>query len=214
MDRLDASRLTWRLYSPGLSSGAYGWAVCPTFADCLYTHQHTDQVANSAFITDAAGGTLPNFSVLTPDGKHSQHNGFSMKTGDNWIGQAVSAVENGPDWDSTAIFITWDDCGCFYDHVAPPARLGIREPMVIVSPYAKAGYTDSTPASFSSMLAFTEHTFGLTALGAADAGAYDYANSFDYSQIPLAAVAVHQHPISRAERRYIATHDAGKVGDT
>jgi phospholipase C len=129
-----------------------------------------------------------------------------MRLGDNWIGQAVSAIENGPDWRSTAIFITYDDCGCFYDHVAPPAGRGIRVPMVIVSPYARAGFTDSTTATFSGMLAYIEHTFGLAALASADAAAYDFRNAFDYSQSPLPPIPLGRTPVPRAELRRIAAH--------
>ena len=57
-------------------------------------------------------------------------NRVSMLKGDNWIGDMVSAIMNGPDWSSTAIFITYDECGCFYDHVPPPPGRGLRIPMV------------------------------------------------------------------------------------
>src|SRR2546422_4724334 len=107
-----------------------------------------------------------------------------MLKGDNRIGQAVSAIMTSPQWSSTAIFITYDDCGCFYDHVPPPAGLGIRVPMVIVSPYAIPGSTDSADASVASMLAFTEHMFGLAPLTSEDANAYDYSNSFGFLQSP------------------------------
>ena len=112
-----------------------------------------------------------------------------------------SAIENGPDWDSTAIFITYDDCGCFYDHVAPGlnpdgTQEGTRIPMVIVSPYARAGFTDSTHATFASILAYVEQTFGLTPLGINDAEAYPYTNAFDYSQTPLAGIAMRKELIS------------------
>jgi phospholipase C len=126
-----------------------------------------------------------------------------MVAGDNWIGQVVTALEKGPEWNSTAIFITYDDCGCFYDHVPPPTnpdgtRQGIRVPMVIVSPYARAGFTDSTPASFASILRFTEQTFGLPALSKNDAGAYDFAASFDYAQRPLQGPALSDHSVPAA----------------
>lgn len=104
-----------------------------------------------------------------------------MAVGDNWIGSVVSAIQHGADWPSTAIFITYDDCGCFYDHVPPPnGKLGVRLPMVIVSPYAKPAFTDSNDVGFVGMLAFVEHNFGQPALAADDAAAYDYAESFDY----------------------------------
>jgi phospholipase C len=208
MDRLDASPagLTWKLYTNN-----YIWAVCPTFADCLYTSQKANMVSPNRFVTDAQTGNLPSFSVLLPSGgasgSTSQHNGTSMTLGDNWIAQAISAVENGPDWSSTAIFITYDDNGGFYDHVPPPfAGAGIRVPMAIVSPYAKAGFTDSTPATFVSMLAYTEHIFGLPPLGGTDSTAYDYANAFDYTQKPLKGVQLAPHPISAAEQQYLTAH--------
>src|SRR4051794_9783709 len=88
-----------------------------------------------------------------------------------------------------AIFITYDDCGCFYDHVRPPKGLGIRNPMVIVSPWAKHRGTDSNVAVQPySMLAFTVHTFGLKRLTPFVTRAYDYADSFDFSQQPLGGV--------------------------
>src|SRR5262249_7179915 len=108
-----------------------------------------------------------------------------------------------PDWASTAVFITYDDCGCFYDHVPPPEGLGIRVPMVIASPYAKPGFTDSNVASFSSMLAFTEHVFGLSPLSARDAGAYDFADSFDFGNARMAKTNLSRHRLSQRERRYL-----------
>ena len=125
-----------------------------------------------------------------------------MAVGDNWIGQVVSAIQSGPDWASTAIFITYDDCGCFYDHVPPPnSEWGIRVPMVIVSPYARAGYTDSNDATYASMLAFAEGTLGLTPLNNTDATAYNYSNAFDYTQPPLLApLRPTDTHISRRER--------------
>src|SRR3954463_772260 len=86
---------------------------------------------SSQVITDGQAGTLPNLSLVIPCCGNSQHNGDeSTLQGDNWIGQVVSAVMHGPQWRSTAIFITYDDCGCFYDHVLPPAGQGVRVPMV------------------------------------------------------------------------------------
>ena len=207
-DRLDAVGLSWKIYGGvGGPGDGWGWTICPTFYECLGSSQRNNLVDASSVVTDAAAGNLPNFSIVTPTESKSQHNTVSMAVGDNWIGQVVSAVENGPNWSSTAIFITYDDCGCFYDHVPPPqAGWGIRVPMVIVSPYVKAGSTDSTPATYSSMLAYTEHVFDLAPLGSADQNAYDYSDSFDYSQTPLAAATMVHTYVSAAERAYIAAH--------
>ncbi len=186
MDRLDAAQLPWKLYTPPSSSASYNWAICPSFAECLDTSQagRMSKVAN--VLKDASAGHLPAFSVVSPEIVVSQHNTTSMAAGDNWIGQVVGAIENGPDWSSTAIFITYDDCGCFYDHVSPPAGEGIRAPMVIVSPYAKPAFTDSTSGDVvGSILAFVEHNFGLAPLTTVDQNAYDFSNAFNFAQVPL-----------------------------
>jgi phospholipase C len=210
MDRLSTTGRSWRIYSAG---GGYSWAICPTFAECLYTGQHRFQVPNHQVVSDARDGTLPNWSVVIPSGGVSQHNATSMVRGDDWIGKVVGAIEDGPEWSSTAIFITYDDCGCFYDHVPPPADLGIRVPMVIVSPYAKAHTTDSTTASMASILAFTEHTFGLRPLTSSDANAYDYRNAFDYNHGPARAVQMTHRRLPAHERRYLRRHPPPS-GDT
>jgi len=185
-------------------------------------------VPNSDVFTDAQNGTLPPVSFVTPISTYSEHQPASVSAGDNWVGSVVSAIMASPDWSSTAIFLTWDDCGCFYDHVNPlqyNSEWGVRVPMIIMSPYARAGYTDSSPATFVSMLAFVEHTFGLPPLNPCatvgkkdrtctdDANAYDYSNAFDFTQDPLAPVAMTRTSVSSAEQRWIAAHpDAGDQG--
>jgi phospholipase C len=128
-----------------------------------------------------------------------------MVRGDNYIGNLVSAVERSPAYASTAIFITYDDCGCFYDHVTPPAGLGLRDPMVIISPWVKSGYTDSTVAVQPySMLAFVQHTFGLKPLTMKVNRAYDYAHAFDFQQHPIAPVSMGHTTIPARERARLA----------
>lgn len=200
MDRLHAAGLSWRIYgqpTPPKSAHpiakGYGWDICPSFAECLYTKQNANNVPSSTFVNVAKAGKLPNFAVVTPGGKDaafSQHNGFSMTAGDDWLGQVASAVMNGPEWRSTVLFITWDDCGCFYDQVRPGVNpdgtpQGPRTPLVIVSPFAKRGYTDRTATTFAGILAYVEHTFGLSPLGVNDAHAYAFGNAFNYRQAPL-----------------------------
>lgn len=207
MDRLDHADLSWKLYAegPGEGGGGYLWAICPNYAKCLYTPRRQNQVDRKDIIDDGRAGTLPNFSVVIPNVAVSQHNDNSMKAGDNWIGSVVSSIQNGPDWRSTAIFILYDDCGCFYDHVPPPPGLGIRTPMVIVSPWARPGFVDSNDASIASMLAFTEHTFDLNPLSDRDGLAYDYSDAFDYTQTPLAPAPMTHSKLS-PHQRWIVRH--------
>jgi len=228
-DRLDSAGLSWRIYGgtgATIGGSAYGWTICPTFWECLGGPQRKDLVSNLNFVPAARDGTLPSFSILAPDGKYSEHQPESIGLGDAWLGRMVSAVENGPDWSSTAIFITWDDCGCFYDHVNPlqySTQWGIRVPMIIVSPWARAGFTDSNPATFASLLTFTERVFGLQPLhpcatvrgpgractddlvGAGGRPAYNYMDAFDFSQKPLDPVPL--RPFVR-----LAPREARKLG--
>lgn len=199
-----------------VGTGAYSWTFCAYFADCLYTSQRSAVLREpTQFIADAQSGDLPAISFLMPGSATvgspagtSQHNNKSMMMGDNRIGQVVSAVQNNPAlWASTAILIAYDDCGCFYDHVPPPSSdLGVRVPMVLVSPYAKPGFTDHNTATFASILAFAEHTFGLAPLNSTDASAYDYADSFDFTQVALAPAKLTQHAVPASSIRWVATH--------
>jgi phospholipase C len=212
MDRLEVAGLSWRIYGAGQFSKpydrGYAWTICPTFADCLYSDQSRNLVDFRKVLTAGRAGRLPALSIVVPYVPYSQHNGTSMMKGDNWIAQVVNAIGAGPDWQSTVIFITYDDCGCFYDHVSPPAgtNLGIRIPMVIVSPYAKRAYTDSSVASFASMLAYTEHLFGLQSLTIADRTAYDYRNSFDYRMLPRRFRPLTLHDVPPRSVRYVMRH--------
>jgi phospholipase C len=217
-DRLDGAGLSWRIYAGGTAGTdtiPYGWAICPSFYECLGSSQHANVALTARVVADASSGNLPSFSIVTPTLDVSQHNFYSMARGDNWIGDVVTAIEHGPDWDSTAVFIVYDDCGCFYDHVNPlqfDPTWGIRLPVVTVSPYAKSGYTDSTPATLASFLAYTEHVFALPSLGAADAIAYDFANSFDYTQrlgkpVPMTHTAIPRGEQLRIAARRPPVHD-------
>jgi len=211
MDRLAAAGLSWRIFGAAAKPArGYGiWDICPSFAECLDTGQRADLVPDAQFITDATKGTLPAFSVVTPGGpdfRNACHNTMSMTACDNWAGQLAAAVMNGPDWSSTAVFITFDDCGCFYDQVPPPLDPagtweGPREPLIIVSPYARPAYTDTTATTFAGILAYTEHNYGLAPLGVNDAKAYDFANAFNYSQPPRKPIRMVQQPLPASANR-------------
>jgi phospholipase C len=219
MDELNSAGLSWHIYggtcshekvnAEGLktcTSGPFGyyWSICPTFAECLYA-QPGGLVSSKHFVSDASSGRLPAFTILTPpNGADSWHNGFSVTSSDNWLGEQVAALMHGPDWRSTAMFVTWDDCGCFYDQASPGfnadgSRQGPRAPLLIVSPYAKPGYTDTTPATFASILAYTEQTFGLSPLTVNDASAYPFSNAFNYHQAPLTAVRMVTRPVPKSD---------------
>jgi phospholipase C len=208
MERVEGARLSWHIYQGAASHkpADNNFSICTYFYWCYRNRfKTTYDSSTDDFISAAQSGRLPNVSFILPDDGLSQHNNTSMSKGDNYIGQMVSAAENGPEWGSTAVFITYDDCGCFYDHVPPPNGLGFRNPMVIVSPYAKPVYTDSTTAVQPySMLAFIQHDFGLASLTPAVDAAYDYMGSFDFTQTPLAGPAMVHTNIPKSERVRLA----------
>jgi phospholipase C len=209
MDSLDQAGLSWRIYgqpTPSKQNG-YVWDICPSIAQCLDTSQHNNNVPSTQFTSDASSGNLPAFSIVTPGGPdsfNSEHNGFSMTAGDNWLGSVASSIMNGPDWNSTVLFISWDDCGCFYDQVPPGmnpdgSAQGPRVPLVIVSPFARHAFTDNTPATFASILAFTERNFGLQPLSENDARAYAFQNAFNFGQRPLSGVHMVNRPVPKSD---------------
>ena len=112
------------------------------------------------------------------------------------MASVVNAIGSSPYWANTAIIITWDDWGGWYDHVAPKVvndgvswgsgyTYGFRVPIVVVSPYAKAAYISHTTHDFGSILKFIESTYSLPTLGYADAAADDLSDCFDLTQSPI-----------------------------
>jgi phospholipase C len=221
-DELDEAGLSWKIYGAAQSRNVgYMWSICPSVAECLYTAQRRQLVDASQFITDARKGLLPAFSVVTGGSAErsiaasSCHNKLSMTACDNYVGRLVSAVEDGKDWSSTAIFLTWDDCGCFYDQVAPPTlnpdgtQEGPRLPLIIISPYARPGYTDTTPATTAGILTYVEQNFNLSPLSANDLGAYDFSDAFNYAQTPLRPASLSARPLPASARRIAVSSVAG-----
>ncbi|HXC80830.1 MAG TPA: alkaline phosphatase family protein [Trebonia sp.] len=120
------------------------------------------------FSTDCANNTLAQVSFITEAPPYDEHPVANIQTGMQMIQSIITAVQQSPAWASTAVLLTYDEAGGFFDHVAPPQLdaygPGIRVPMLIVSPYAKAGYVDTTVSDHSSVLKFIESTFGLPTL--------------------------------------------------
>ena len=136
---------------------------------------HTDQlVGTGQFIADAAAGTLPDFSFVRPGYGYSEEPPEDTSLGDSWLGQLVLALMNGPDWSSTAIFVTYDEGGGFWDHVSPPqvdpSGYGTRTPMVVISPYTRPQLISQTTTNLS-VLSFMQALWHLPALGTANAHA-------------------------------------------
>jgi phospholipase C len=139
------------------------WNPLPEFADVHQDHQLGNIVPDTKFFRDAYAGRLPAVSWLIPSGDNSEHAPGRISTGQDHVTRAINAIMSGKDWDSTAIFLAWDDWGGFYDHVKPPRvdgqGYGLRVPGLVISPYARKGFIDHQVLSFDAYLKFIEDDF-------------------------------------------------------
>ncbi len=189
------------------------WNPLPQFD----TVKQDGQLANiqdiGNFSTAAKKGTLPAVSWVTPNGKDSEHPPALVSTGQAYVTGLINDVMQGPDWNSTAIFLSWDDWGGFYDHVQPPHvdenGYGLRVPGLVISPYTRQGYIDKQTLSFDAYLKFIEDDFlSGSRIDPKTDGRPDprpdvrenasilgnLQNDFDFSQSPRSPVVLSQHP--------------------
>ena len=189
------------------------WNPLPWFDTVQEDGQLDDVQPVSSFVDQAETGTLPQVSWVVPSERVSEHPPAEVSAGQSYVTRLVDAVMSGPDWDSTAIFLAWDDWGGFYDHVAPPQvdseGYGLRVPGIVISPYAKAGYVDHQTLSFDAYDKFIEDVFlGGQRLDPATDGRPDprpdvredepvlgdLGNDFDFSQPPRPPLLLPIHP--------------------
>ncbi len=185
--------VSWKYYAPPQDTPGYQWSAY----DAIYDIRNTEEwgkhvVAPSAFEADVASGNLPAVSWLVPSSITSEHPPYVACDGENWTVQKINAIMNNPTlWATTAIIVTWDDFGGFYDHVAPPVgpnpqiQYGFRVPALIISPYAKPHFVDHEFYTFTSLLSFAEKVFNLPPINAVDASSTALLNAFDWAQAPL-----------------------------
>jgi phospholipase C len=189
------------------------WNPLPGFADVHADGQLGNVQAISSFTSAAAAGTLPAVSWVVPNGKDSEHPPALISTGQSYVTNLINTVMQGPDWPSTAIFLTWDDWGGFFDHVVPPTvdqnGYGLRVPGLVISPYARVGFIDHQVLSFDAYLKFIEDDFlggarlDPTTDGRPDSrpdvrenapGLGDLTADFDFGQPPRPPVVLPVHP--------------------
>lgn len=209
-DELQRRGLTWRYYAPKLSSAAqwrrfmtthsgdegqgpdFGqlWTAYDAVAHDRYGPSWSENVVSPPvrFLSDIQAGRLSNVTWIVPDWKNSDHSFSQSKTGPSWVTALVNAIGQSKFWPNTVIFVMWDDSGGWYDHVPPPQvdydGLGVRVPLIIISPYSKSHYVSHVRYEFGSVLQFAESIFNLPALAASDARANPMWDCFDFSQQP------------------------------
>jgi phospholipase C len=139
------------------------WNPLPGFDTVKQDKQLDNVQIVDKYFTAAKNGTLPAVSWIVPNDPVSEHPPAKVSAGQAYVTHLINAAMEGPDWDSTAIFLAWDDWGGFYDHVVPPHidqnGYGLRVPGLVISPYARRGYIDHQTLSFDAYLKFIEDDF-------------------------------------------------------
>ena len=188
-DLLDAKGVTWRYYAPMSTDAFYELSAYQAIRHIRYGEDWKTKIISpqNRVLTDIAAGELAQVTWIVPDFAHSDHPGSGTE-GPDWVASIVNAIGNSPYWNSTAIFVSWDDWGGWYDHVDPPKvdamGPGFRVPLLVISPYAKHAYVSHEFHSASGFNTFIEWNYGLPSLGMRDALLEGYADCFDWKQKP------------------------------
>jgi phospholipase C len=195
--------VTWKFYGSTLPPGiGEVWSMFDAVKHIRMGKAWSNNIVDySGFDGDVDSGKLPNIAFLIDQDLNSEHPPLNICTGENWTVGHLNHVMQSPLWKSTAIILTWDDFGGFYDHVAPPMQygcdgqapygLGFRLPLIIISPYARPKTVYTRVANHASVPKFVEAVFGLPSLASQDPAAQDGPDTddltfaFDWTQTPL-----------------------------
>jgi len=193
-DELEDAEVPWAYYAAppvpwdDAPHSGYIWSAYAAIEHFRNDPQEWDQHVFPVqhVVKDIEENRLPPVTWITPQFAYSEHPEYSFCAGENWSTRVIDAIMRSPMWKDTAIFLTWDDWGGFYDHVPPPQidkfGLGIRVPFLLISPYAKQGLIDHKHAEFSSVLRFIENNWTLPQLTKRDRQATDLSYDFDFTR--------------------------------
>ncbi|MDQ6932724.1 MAG: hypothetical protein M3160_06070, partial [Candidatus Eremiobacteraeota bacterium] len=192
---MDTAKVSWKYYAPAVTQtaqpgdqGGRVWSAFDAVSPIRYGIDWANDVISpeTKVLNDISAGTLPAVSWVIPDFANSDHPESASNTGPSWVSSIVNSVGQSTYWNSTAIVVLWDEWGGWYDHVPPPqldyAGLGMRIPMIVISPYARSHYVSHTQYELGSILKFVERTFGLPSLGTTDQRASSIEDCFDFTQ--------------------------------
>jgi phospholipase C len=145
-------------------------------------------VKRTQFFSDVSKGLLPNISWVIPQMNYSDHPPANITAGEHYVSDVVDTIENSSYWNSTAIIVTWDDYGGFYDGVAPPKAdtlgLSFRVPVIVISPYTPPRLIVNTLGDFESILSLVEQRWGLGCITIRDCNAPSMWDYFNFSMAP------------------------------
>jgi phospholipase C len=190
-DRLNQKKIPWAYYAATSTQRGYIRSAYSSVKHIFYSKQWQDHVLPvQNVVHDIRTRGLPAVTWITPRFEFSDHPSASFCYGENWATKVIDTIMKSPQWKSTAIFLTWDEWGGFYDHVKPPTidsfGLGFRVPLIVLSPYTIPGYIDHHLGEFDSVTKFIEENWGIPPLTARDEQAGDLMWNFDFHQTPTA----------------------------
>ncbi|HLJ82554.1 MAG TPA: alkaline phosphatase family protein [Candidatus Eremiobacteraceae bacterium] len=205
-DELDTAGITWTAYASAIGSGGGNFSEFDAIKHIRYGPDWVTHVSSpsSNILKDISSGNLKSYSIVTPTELCSDHAGSPKDIcGPSWVSSIVNAVGGSSYWSSTAIFITWDEWGGWYDHAFTPMLdvmgPGFRVPLVVVSPYVvKAGFVSHKMHEFGSVLHFVEEDYGLPALTNVDSRADDLTDMFNFNLKPRPFKAI-KAPMTAAQ---------------
>jgi phospholipase C len=220
-DTLDAAGISWKYYAPSVNDWIQGaWSPFGSIKNVRFgADWHNVVTPSSSILADVAKGQLAGVTWVTPDWQWSDHGGSGTSLGPSWVAAVVNAIGQSKFWNSTAIFVLWDDFGGWYDHVPPPQLdfkgLGIRVPCIVISPYVRPGSVIHTQYEFGSVLKFAEEIFNLPALGSvsdgySDTRAASMMDGFDFAQTPL---TFHKIAAPTPPTYFLTARPSGRVPD-
>jgi len=199
-DVMDEANVSWRYYAPPITRVGNIFSAYDAIRHIRFGPDWNRSVVSpeTRILADVRSGFLPSVTWVAPSIENSDHP-FPGRTtatdlrgrgdyGPEWVTTIVNEIGKSPLWESTAVFVVWDDWGGWYDHVAPPQLdrmgLGFRVPLIVISPYARRRYVSHVQHEFGSILKFAERSFSLPSLGTTDERSDGLADCFDFTQDP------------------------------
>jgi len=224
VDELDAANVSWAYYA-GSHSFTNGWNPLPSSTTYVKAHPAMGELKETnTFPIDISGIKFPSVAWIMPETDAlSEHPPYNITAGQDYVVNEINDIMKSQYWSSSAIILTWDDYGGFYDNATPPQvdqyGFGFRVPALIISPFAKHGFVDDTLSEHASTLKLIETVFHLPSLGTRDAKADNLLEAFNFNQQPRhplvlpGAFVPNQYPLSYPNGTKLGPAPQGSPGE-
>jgi len=185
-DQMNSKGVTWTWFQENYNACSLGYVPTQNPFQYFTSTQNSSNIQDiSNFFAQLDNNTLPSVTFVQPGPIHSMHPGSgAVFVGLNWLADTVQRIQNSPAWSATAIVVLWDEGGGWYDHVPPPTvdsqGLGVRVPMLVISPMAKPGYVSHVVMDDVSVLNFIEWNWNLGSLNGRNGLSGDMRDMFNF----------------------------------